>query len=89
MNSSCGSTSGTKSPKEKILIRPDLYGPPPQGGLQNVGANAVVLFNNVKRLKLDVAQDPWRRGRRRRVAAAEGDSDLIEQVRAKRHRAFP
>jgi hypothetical protein len=35
----------------------DLYGPPPQGGnLQNVSANAVVLFNNVKRLKLDVAQ---------------------------------
>jgi glyoxylase-like metal-dependent hydrolase (beta-lactamase superfamily II) len=44
-------------PKSKILVNADLYSPPPQGGnLQNVGANAVVLFNNVKRLKLDVAE---------------------------------
>ena len=35
----------------------DLYSPPPQGGnLANVGENAVVLFRNLKRLKLDVAQ---------------------------------
>jgi glyoxylase-like metal-dependent hydrolase (beta-lactamase superfamily II) len=43
-------------PKDKILINADLYSPPPQGGnLANVNANAVVLFNNIKRLKLDVA----------------------------------
>ena len=44
-------------PQSKILVNADLYSPPPQGGnLQNVSENAVVLFNNVKRLKLDVAQ---------------------------------
>ena len=44
-------------PKSKILVNADLYSPPPQGGNgQNVGENAVVLFNNIKRLKLDVAQ---------------------------------
>jgi glyoxylase-like metal-dependent hydrolase (beta-lactamase superfamily II) len=44
-------------PKEKILVNADLYGPPPAGGnLQNVNANAVALFRNIKRLKLDVAQ---------------------------------
>src|SRR5215831_334773 len=44
-------------PQSKILVNADLYSPPPQGGnLQNVGENAVVLFNNIKRLKLDVAQ---------------------------------
>ena len=35
----------------------DLYSPPAAGGnLANVNPNAVALFNNVKRLKLDVAQ---------------------------------
>jgi glyoxylase-like metal-dependent hydrolase (beta-lactamase superfamily II) len=44
-------------PKEKIVINADLYGPPPAGGnLANVGANAVVLYRNLKRLNLDVAQ---------------------------------
>jgi glyoxylase-like metal-dependent hydrolase (beta-lactamase superfamily II) len=44
-------------PKEKILVNADLYGPPPAGGnVQNVNANAVALFRNIKRLKLDVAQ---------------------------------
>jgi len=44
-------------PKEKILINADLYSPPAAGGnLANVNNNAVVLFNNIKRLKLDVAQ---------------------------------
>jgi glyoxylase-like metal-dependent hydrolase (beta-lactamase superfamily II) len=44
-------------PQSKILVNADLYSPPPQGGnLQNVGENAVALFNNIKRLKLDVAQ---------------------------------
>jgi glyoxylase-like metal-dependent hydrolase (beta-lactamase superfamily II) len=44
-------------PQSKILVNADLYSPPPQGGnLANVNANAVALFKNVKRLKLDVAQ---------------------------------
>jgi glyoxylase-like metal-dependent hydrolase (beta-lactamase superfamily II) len=44
-------------PESKILVNADLYSPPPQGGnLANVNANAVALFKNVKRLKLDVAQ---------------------------------
>jgi len=44
-------------PQSKILVNADLHSPPPQGGnLQKVSENAVVLFNNVKRLKLDVAQ---------------------------------
>ena len=44
-------------PKEKIAINADLYSPPPAGGtLANVNANAVTLFRNIKRLKLDVAQ---------------------------------
>src|SRR6516165_4701330 len=43
-------------PKEKILVNADLYGPPPAvGNLANVNANAVALFRNIKRLKLDVA----------------------------------
>lgn len=44
-------------PKEKIVVNADLYGPPAAGGnLPNVNANAVALFRNIKRLKLDVAQ---------------------------------
>ena len=44
-------------PKEKILVNADLYSPPAAGGnLANVNANAVALFRNVQRLKLDVAQ---------------------------------
>jgi glyoxylase-like metal-dependent hydrolase (beta-lactamase superfamily II) len=44
-------------PASKILINADLYSPPPAGGtLANVNENAVALFNNVKRLKLDIAQ---------------------------------
>ena len=44
-------------PKEKIVINADLYSPPAAGGnLANVNNNAVVLFHNIKRLKLDVAQ---------------------------------
>jgi glyoxylase-like metal-dependent hydrolase (beta-lactamase superfamily II) len=42
-------------PKEKIVINADLYGPPPAGGnIQNVSANAIALYRNIKRLKLDV-----------------------------------
>src|SRR5215467_773302 len=44
-------------PQDKILINADLYGPPPAGGtLANVNLNAVALYRNLKRLKLDVAQ---------------------------------
>jgi len=44
-------------PKEKIVVNADLYGPPPAGGnIQNVSPNAVALYRNIKRLKLDVAQ---------------------------------
>jgi glyoxylase-like metal-dependent hydrolase (beta-lactamase superfamily II) len=44
-------------PQSKILVNADLYSPPPQGGnLPAVNANAVAVFNNVRRLKLDVAQ---------------------------------
>jgi glyoxylase-like metal-dependent hydrolase (beta-lactamase superfamily II) len=43
-------------PKEKIVVNADLYGPPPAGGnVANVNNNAVVLYRNLKRLKLDVA----------------------------------
>jgi glyoxylase-like metal-dependent hydrolase (beta-lactamase superfamily II) len=44
-------------PQDKILVNADLYSPPAAGGnLPAVSNNAVVFFNNVKRLKLDVAQ---------------------------------
>ena len=44
-------------PVSKILINADMYSPPPAGGsLPSVNPNAVALFNNIKRLKLDVAQ---------------------------------
>jgi glyoxylase-like metal-dependent hydrolase (beta-lactamase superfamily II) len=44
-------------PQEKIVVNADLYGPPPAGTTPaNVNANAVVLYRNIKRLKLDVAQ---------------------------------
>jgi glyoxylase-like metal-dependent hydrolase (beta-lactamase superfamily II) len=44
-------------PQDKILINADMYSPPPEGGnLPFVNNNAVVFFNNIKRLKLDVAK---------------------------------
>src|SRR5258708_7029155 len=44
-------------PQDKILINGDLWGPPPPGVTPaNVNLNAVALFRNLKRLKLDVAQ---------------------------------
>jgi glyoxylase-like metal-dependent hydrolase (beta-lactamase superfamily II) len=44
-------------PKDKIVINADLYSPPAAGGtLPNVSPNAVALFRNIARLKLDVAQ---------------------------------
>jgi glyoxylase-like metal-dependent hydrolase (beta-lactamase superfamily II) len=43
-------------PKDKIVVNADLYGPPPAGGnLANVSNNAVALYRNLKRLKLDVS----------------------------------
>jgi hypothetical protein len=43
-------------PKERIVVNADLFSPPPAGGnVANVAANAVVLYRNLKRLKLDVA----------------------------------
>ncbi len=43
-------------PQEKILVNADMYSPPPAGlTLAAVNNNAVVFFNNIKRLKLDVA----------------------------------
>jgi hypothetical protein len=42
-------------PKDKIVVA-DLYGSPPAGGnLANVNNNAVVLYRNLKRLKLNVS----------------------------------
>jgi hypothetical protein len=43
-------------PQSKILVNADLYSPPQGGNLANVGENAAVLFRNVERLNLDVAQ---------------------------------
>jgi len=60
----CRSGKARWRTKEKIVINADLYGPPAAGGtLANVSPNAVALFRNIARLKLDV--------RRNRVAAAE------------------
>jgi glyoxylase-like metal-dependent hydrolase (beta-lactamase superfamily II) len=45
-------------PKEKIVVNADLYSPPAQGAQPpaNPSANSIVFYNNIKRLKLDVAQ---------------------------------
>jgi glyoxylase-like metal-dependent hydrolase (beta-lactamase superfamily II) len=44
-------------PNQKIVINADMYGPPAAGGnLPFVSANAIALYRNIKRLKLDVAQ---------------------------------
>jgi glyoxylase-like metal-dependent hydrolase (beta-lactamase superfamily II) len=41
-------------PKQKIVVSADMGGPPPAGQNPPVNNNAVVLYNNIKRLKLDV-----------------------------------
>jgi glyoxylase-like metal-dependent hydrolase (beta-lactamase superfamily II) len=41
-------------PKQKIIVSADMGGPPPAGQNPPVNANAIVLYNNIKRLKLDV-----------------------------------
>jgi hypothetical protein len=43
-------------PKQKILVSADMGGPPPAGSPApaNVSNNSIVLYNNIKRLKLDV-----------------------------------
>jgi len=41
-------------PKSKIVVSADMGGPPPAGQNPPVNANAVVLYRNIQRLKLDV-----------------------------------
>jgi glyoxylase-like metal-dependent hydrolase (beta-lactamase superfamily II) len=41
-------------PKQKILVSADMGGPPPAGANPPVNNNAIVLYRNIKRLKLDV-----------------------------------
>jgi glyoxylase-like metal-dependent hydrolase (beta-lactamase superfamily II) len=43
-------------PKQKILVSADMGGPPPAGSPApaNISNNSIVLYNNIKRLKLDV-----------------------------------
>jgi glyoxylase-like metal-dependent hydrolase (beta-lactamase superfamily II) len=45
-------------PKERIVVNADMYSPPAQGAQPpaNPSANSIVFYNNIKRLKLDVAQ---------------------------------
>ena len=45
-------------PKEKILVNADLYSPPAQGAQPPAtpAPGAAVLSNNIRRLRLDVAQ---------------------------------
>jgi glyoxylase-like metal-dependent hydrolase (beta-lactamase superfamily II) len=41
-------------PKQKIVVSADMGGPPPAGQNPPVNNNAVVLYRNIQRLKLDV-----------------------------------
>jgi len=43
-------------PKQKILVSADMGGPPPAGSPApaNISPNAIALYHNIKRLKLDV-----------------------------------
>jgi glyoxylase-like metal-dependent hydrolase (beta-lactamase superfamily II) len=43
-------------PNQKLLVSADMGGPPPAGSPPpaNVSNNSIVLYNNIKRLKLDV-----------------------------------
>jgi glyoxylase-like metal-dependent hydrolase (beta-lactamase superfamily II) len=45
-------------PQEKIVINADLWGPPAAGAAPpaNISQSAIALYNNIKRLKLDVTQ---------------------------------
>jgi hypothetical protein len=43
-------------PKSRILISADMGPPAPGTPVANVSANSVALYNNIKRLKLDVSQ---------------------------------
>jgi hypothetical protein len=41
-------------PKAKLVVSADMGGPPPAGSSPPVNNNAIVLYNNLKRLKLDI-----------------------------------
>jgi glyoxylase-like metal-dependent hydrolase (beta-lactamase superfamily II) len=43
-------------PKQKILVNADMGPPPPNAPASAVNANTIALYNNIKRLKLDVVQ---------------------------------
>jgi len=45
-------------PQERIVINADLWSPPAQGAAPpaNISQSAISLYNNIRRLKLDVAQ---------------------------------
>jgi glyoxylase-like metal-dependent hydrolase (beta-lactamase superfamily II) len=47
----------TYLPEEQILINADLWGPPPAGAPPpaNISASAVALYDNIRRLNLDIA----------------------------------
>jgi len=61
-------------PQSKVLVNADVYSPPQGGNLQNVGENAIVLFNNIKRMKLDVATHVPIHGNRGRRPTSSGSS---------------
>ena len=42
-------------PQERIVINADLWSPPAQGAMPNVGQSQISLYNNIRRLRLDVA----------------------------------
>ena len=43
-------------PKAKILINADMGPPPANATPEQINANTIALYNNMKRLKLDVVQ---------------------------------
>jgi glyoxylase-like metal-dependent hydrolase (beta-lactamase superfamily II) len=42
-------------PQERIVINADLWSPPAAGATPNVGPSQISLYNNIRRLRLDVA----------------------------------
>jgi hypothetical protein len=43
-------------PKQKILVNADMGPPPANAPASAINANTIALYNNMKRLKLDVVQ---------------------------------